>query len=75
MTRFEIGDKVKIIEEVLFRIFGPKWINDGKVKIIESIELIEGHLLLSDGYYMVLEGLKEKVPETSLELISRPSSL
>ena len=73
MTRFEIGDKVKIIEEVLFRCFGPKWINDGKVKIIESIELVEGNLLISDGYYMRLEGFKGRFPETSLEFISRPS--
>jgi len=73
MTRFEIGDEVKIIEEVLFRSFGPKWINDGKVRTIESIELVEGNLFVSDGYYITLEGSKSKFAETSLEFISRPS--
>ena len=73
MTRFEIGDEVKIIPETLFRCFGPKWINDGKAKIIESIELVEGNLLVSDGYYITLEGSKSKFAETSLEFISRPS--
>jgi hypothetical protein len=74
MTRFEIGDEVKIINEVLFRVpFGPKWINDGKVRTIESIELVEGHLLVSDGYYMTCEGSKFKFDEKDLEFISRPS--
>ena len=73
MTRFEIGDEVKIIPETLFRCFGPKWINDGKAKIIESIELVEGLLLVSDGYYMTCEGSKLKFDENDLEFISRPS--
>ena len=73
MTRFEIGDEVKIIPETLFRCFGPKWINDGKAKIIESIELVEGNLFVSDGYYMTCEGSKLKFDENDLEFISRPS--